>query len=267
MTVRPCRPDVAARYDLGVDAYDSLWSPVILPPAQAVVSSLELEARWRVLDVGVGSGALIPTIRAAAAGVRVVGLDPSVEMLRRARVRTGVPVLQADALALPVIDTSIHAVLVAFVLFHLCDPAAAVAEIARVLRGGGRVGSVTWTQEATLGAYEAWDATLSEGGASPLPPSRVDAGLNSPGAIDALFTAADLRPRRIWLERLTHQWEPSTYWRLVTGSGVNRTRLQRIDASARTEVLARARERLAALSPRDYAWSGEVVCAVAIKPG
>jgi SAM-dependent methyltransferase len=266
MTVRPRRAEVAAHYDAGVDAYDSLWSPVILPPARQVVTSLELDAGSLILDVGTGTGALIPTIKAAAPAATVVGLDAAAEMLRMARAHTGAPVLRADAAALPIADATVDAALFAFVLFHLSDPGVAIAEAVRVLRRGGRVGTVTWTRESTLHAYEVWDATLTEAGALPPPSPRVDAGLDTKHGIDAMLTTAGLRPTRIWLEPLSHQWEPATYWQLATGSGFNRTRLQRLDPDARREVLAVAQERLDILGAEDYAWSGEVVCAIALKP-
>ncbi len=37
---RPRRADVADSYDRGVGAYETLWSPVILAPAAALVDSL-----------------------------------------------------------------------------------------------------------------------------------------------------------------------------------------------------------------------------------
>lgn len=151
-------------------------------------------------------------------------------------------------------------------LFHLSDPALAIAEAARVVRSSGRVGTVTWARESTLHAYEIWDAALTAAGAPPLPSPRVDTGLDSADGIVALLTGAGLQPTKVWLEPLSHQWQPSTYWEMATGSGLNRTRLQRIDADARRGVLDRARERLETLRREDYAWSGEVVCAVATKP-
>ena len=45
---RPRRAEVTAGYNLGVDAYAALWSPVILRAAQAVVAALALEHGARV---------------------------------------------------------------------------------------------------------------------------------------------------------------------------------------------------------------------------
>ncbi len=93
---QPRRAEVAAAYDLGVDVYAALWSPVTLPAAQAVVGRPCPGRAARVLDVGTGSGAAVPSMLAAAADVTVVGLDASAEMLRRCRSATGSPVWGAS---------------------------------------------------------------------------------------------------------------------------------------------------------------------------
>ena len=220
----PRRADVAAAYDLGVDTYASLWSPVIRPPARSVVAALGLRGAPRVLDIGAGPGSLVSSILDAAPAARVVALDASIEMLRAARRHPSASAIKGDALALPIGDATVDAVLCAFVLFHLSDPSAAVAQVARVLRTGGRVGTVTWGREATFKASAVWDEAFADAGVPPLPPRRADTGLDSPEAMGALFTAGGLQPHRIWLERLTHRWEPSPYWRLVTGTAVGRAR-------------------------------------------
>ena len=51
---RPRRSDVAASYDRGAVAYEAWWSPVILPPAAALVWFLGLQGRC----VGAGTGVL-----------------------------------------------------------------------------------------------------------------------------------------------------------------------------------------------------------------
>lgn len=260
---RPSRADVAAAYDLGVDVYTELWSPVILPAAQAVLAALAPGPGARVLDVGTGSGALVPSIQTAAADVAVAGLDASVQMLRRCRSATGIPAIRGDALALPIRDAAFDVVILAFVLFHLSDPVRAVAEAARVLTRHGRVGTATWGRESQTLADAVWDDTLTEAGAPPLPARRADAGLDSTDAIAALLGGAGLRPTRIWLEPLRQQWRPACYYRYVSGSGRSRLRLEQLDAEARRVVLSRARYRLGALDSGAFAWTGEVVCATA----
>ncbi|CAN3983653.1 methyltransferase domain-containing protein [Kitasatospora purpeofusca] len=98
----------------------------------------------RVLDVGCGTGA---DVRAIAARVgpagRVVGLDSSKEQIDRA-VPAGpgdapVEFHHGDATALPFPDDGFDAARAERVIEHVPDPAAAVAEMLRVVRPGGQV--------------------------------------------------------------------------------------------------------------------------------
>jgi SAM-dependent methyltransferase len=110
----------------------------------AVLESLELGPCLVVLDVGCGPG----TDLAAMAGLvapdgAVIGVDHDERMVREAAQRTadlpGVEVRRGDAHALPLADASVDRARTDRVLQHVADPAAAVAEIARVLRPGGVV--------------------------------------------------------------------------------------------------------------------------------
>ncbi|HYZ99690.1 MAG TPA: methyltransferase domain-containing protein [Acidimicrobiales bacterium] len=87
-----------------------------------------------VLDVGCGPG----TDAAHLGRNRVVGLDPSSVMCRQAAQR-GVTVCRGDALALPFADEVFDACRCDRVMQHLTDPSAAVDELLRVTRPGGRI--------------------------------------------------------------------------------------------------------------------------------
>jgi SAM-dependent methyltransferase len=260
---RPRRSDVVGSYDRGAAAYEALWSPVILPPAAVLVRFLGLHGRCVVADVGAGTGALLDAIHSAAPDARVVALDASAAMLRIARTLRAASAVLADALALPLADGTADAVILAYVLFHLADPARAVAEAARVLRPGGRVGTITWAWERGPLAGTVWDQVLAGAGVPPAPLRRVDSGLDRSGAVDALLRSAGFRPERIWPERLRHQWDRSSFWELASGSGPNRVRLSRLGPAARAAVLARLSSALGQLAPPDFAWEGEIICAVA----
>ncbi|HEX2095579.1 MAG TPA: methyltransferase domain-containing protein [Longimicrobiaceae bacterium] len=94
-----------------------------------------------VLDLGCGIGRL--TAALAARGARVVGVDVSREMLRRAREEVPSPnvtFLHASAGSLPLPDGSIDVVVASYVFQHLLDDdlfRTAAGEIARVLVPGG----------------------------------------------------------------------------------------------------------------------------------
>jgi SAM-dependent methyltransferase len=88
-----------------------------------------------VLDVGCGTGSLLPVLQAS--GYRPVGLDLRPEGI--ARLRTADPtaeVLEGDAERLPFPDGSLDAVLALDVLEHV-DDRAALREASRALRPGG----------------------------------------------------------------------------------------------------------------------------------
>ncbi len=106
---------------------------------QIIPLALEhLEGMERVLDVGTGEGQIA---RAATSelGASVVGLDPTVSQVVVAAERGGGPVYGlAGSDALPVADESIDAVVVCLVFEHVDTLDASLAEVARVLRPGGR---------------------------------------------------------------------------------------------------------------------------------
>ncbi|MGQ0803435.1 MAG: class I SAM-dependent methyltransferase [Actinomycetota bacterium] len=92
----------------------------------------------RVLDVGCGPGEALARLAARQPTSTLVGLDRSVGMLAEARRREGGARWAAgDVGALPVADGAVDVVLAMHMLYHARDPAAAVAELRRVLRPGG----------------------------------------------------------------------------------------------------------------------------------
>jgi SAM-dependent methyltransferase len=96
-----------------------------------IAERLARERLWPVLDVGCGDGALGRPLRAV--GVPWVGLDFSSTLLRDAPR----PAVRADATRLPFPDQSFGAVAALYMLYHLAEPALAIAEAHRVLRPGG----------------------------------------------------------------------------------------------------------------------------------
>jgi SAM-dependent methyltransferase len=119
---------------------DFLWCPEGLREADAHLLG-DVRDR-RVLEIGCGSA---PCSRwLARAGARPVAFDLSAGMLHRAAelnrsTGVGVPLFQADAGALPLADASVDLACSAFGgLPFVADAGGVLAEVARVLRPGGR---------------------------------------------------------------------------------------------------------------------------------
>ncbi|MGW5386402.1 methyltransferase domain-containing protein [Nocardia sp. NPDC003963] len=108
-------------------------------------AALAVGAGERALDIGSGTGSeVLEFARRVGSGGQAVGVEPNPAMLAVARARaaaagTRCRFVEADAYHLPFADDSFDAVRCERVYQHLDDPAAATAEIARVLRPGGRV--------------------------------------------------------------------------------------------------------------------------------
>lgn len=103
--------------------------------AGGVFEWLAAKAEERILDVGCGDGQL--SVRIAAAGARVVGLDASQEMAAAARGR-GIEVVEASAERMPLEDRSFDAVFSNAALHWVRDQDAMMGEVHRVLKPGGR---------------------------------------------------------------------------------------------------------------------------------
>ena len=114
-------------FDPLVDAYDEARPTY----PDGIYDALGPLAGQRVLDVGAGTG--IATRGLRARGADVVALDLGIEMLRRA---DGDRVV-ADGAHLPVTDEAVDLVCFAQ-CWHWMDQVQAAAEVARVLRPGGR---------------------------------------------------------------------------------------------------------------------------------
>ncbi|MDQ3346890.1 MAG: metalloregulator ArsR/SmtB family transcription factor [Acidobacteriota bacterium] len=100
-----------------------------------------LDERWVVGDLGCGTGHLAAALAPFVA--RVIAVDRSGEMLQAARRRLRdlphVEVKRGELESLPIADQELDAATLLLVLHHVADPAAALAEAARVLKPGGRL--------------------------------------------------------------------------------------------------------------------------------
>ena len=160
-----------------------------------MLEALGARAGERILDVGCGPGFYVAELLDRVGGEgSVVGVDSSPPMLsiagRRCEGRENVELLEGEATALPVADGGFDAALSVQVLEYVEDIPAALAEIRRALRPGGRVvlWDVDWTTISLRTADEdrmsrmlaAWDEHLAD----PSLPRRLTAELRAAGFED-----------------------------------------------------------------------------------
>ncbi len=107
----------------------------------AVVAAIADGQPGAVLEVGCGPGALAERLRAER-GIRLTALDLSPRMVALARAR-GVDAREGDIRHLPFPAGSYDTVIAAWMLYHVDRLDDALAEVARVLRPGGRFVAVT----------------------------------------------------------------------------------------------------------------------------
>jgi ArsR family transcriptional regulator len=116
---------------------DELFGDRFQLPAFAALA----DADWIVGDLGCGTGQVSAALAPFVA--RVIAVDTSAAMLQAAKRRlqgvANVDLRRGDLEALPIDDGRLDAATLMLVLHHVPEPARAVAEVARVLKPGGRV--------------------------------------------------------------------------------------------------------------------------------
>ena len=145
-------------WDRAVDAYARHWHDPLAGLHAQVLALAELRAGDSVLDIACGTG-VVATAAAQVVGPRgtVVGVDIADAMVtaagRRARglglEQARFERMDAEQLALP--DGSVDVALCVLGLMYMPDPTAALRELQRVLRPGGRAVLAVWGERARCG--------------------------------------------------------------------------------------------------------------------
>ena len=145
----------------------------------------QLPANELCLEIGIGTGRIaLPLI---AADVRIVGIDISVEMLRRLREKAGdgAPSLAiADATRLPFADSTFGSAVAAHVLHLVSGWTRAVDELVRVVRPGGVVVASRGGTARTGWQHAVRRAFFAEAGNPAWPP-----GMDNIGQLDVEMAA------------------------------------------------------------------------------
>lgn len=150
-----------ARYDEVAEAYDRFVVPsgyALL--AKDLIALLELPRKGAVLDVGCGTGAgtLVACDAVGTEGI-VVGVDVSLAMLRRASRRGAARLVAGVVPGLSFRDRVFDRVAASLVLSHLDPYQAALRDMVRVLKPGGRLGVTAWAGGNPGESQSLWQET------------------------------------------------------------------------------------------------------------
>ncbi len=177
---------------------------------RANFDALEAEPGDIVLDLGCGNGLMTAELaRAVGPAGRVIGVDPSGDMLASAREHCGglgnVDLIEGSAFDLPLEPASIDRAVSLQVFEYFDDIPAALAGLFRALRPGGRlvIGDLHWDTFAMHSAepgrmarmMRAWDRHLADRTVpATLPGQMRDAGFVHDRTVAVAFSDTRLRP-------------------------------------------------------------------------
>jgi SAM-dependent methyltransferase len=175
----------------GPRAWAEVIEPLLRPIHLATLEALAPLSGLSLLDAGCGAGLALRM--AAERGARVSGLDASAALLDVARGQLPDADLRVgDIEELPYDDATFEVVAAFNSIQYASDTKAAVAELARVARPGGRVAIEVWGEPARC-ETEVFFARLKEL-AQPPPGTAAPLAVSEPGVVEGLLTAAGLEP-------------------------------------------------------------------------
>ena len=200
--------------------------PAAIARRRKVLEVLQPQPSERVVDIGSGPGVLAAEIASVVgASGQVCGIDVSESMLARARIRcAGQPWVEfrhGDATKLPYGEGVFDAAVTTQVLEYVHDMAAALAELHRILRPGGRVlisdldwDSIVWhstDRTRMTRILAAWDEHLAD----PYLPQTLSSKLRQAGfeirkrdVVVIFDTDFDANATSHWVAELIHGFVP-----------------------------------------------------------
>jgi SAM-dependent methyltransferase len=235
------------RFDDGAtyERYMGKWSQLV---GETFLDWLDPRPGLRWLDVGCGNGAFTEMVVDRCAPASAHGIDPSEGQLAYARTRPASRFAQfhrGDAMALPFSDDGFDAAVMPLVIFFVPDPAKGVAEMARVVCGGGIVAAYAWDMPGGGFPYHVLQAEMRALGMTVPGPPNPDASRSD--RLRELWTGAGLEAvetTEIDVQRTFADCDD--YWATILGGPSVGPQLAGMTSDMRQRLQATLRERLPA---------------------
>jgi SAM-dependent methyltransferase len=194
--VQPHNHKAQSTWNAPAGRYDEI-SRSIADAIEHAVERLQPKKDERVLDLATGTGWASRVIAQRFPGARVTGADIADQMLEYARSvaaqqRLPIDYRHADAEQLPFADREFDALVSTFGVMFATKPERAAAEIARVVKPGGRVVLATWTPDSNVFNMFGVMKKFMAAPPSPPPPSPFEWG-KAARVTELLGEAFDLR--------------------------------------------------------------------------
>jgi SAM-dependent methyltransferase len=173
--------------------YERVFARLAAHTAETLLDAAGAGRGTAVLDIGTGPGTVAAAAWRRGAQIRAVDADPQM-VERAARNVPGLDVRLAQLPGLPFADATFDAVVGNFVINHVGAPAAALAELRRVLREGGRLALTCW----------------------PMPGSKAQSIVN-----EAMERAGVVWPEDVPVTPFQTYGNPAAFRDLVAGAGLS----------------------------------------------
>jgi SAM-dependent methyltransferase len=195
-------------------AFRDSFAALCAYPAGLLLDAAQVAPDVRLLDVGTGTGTVAALACSRAAEVVAVDAEPSMLDLARRQAPTA-DVRHGTLPHLPFADDRFDAAVANFVVNHVGDPEAAVRDLRRVVRPGGRIAVTIWPYPPPP-AQQLWSTIFDAAGVQRptdlprLAPDK-DFSRTSDGLID-LLRRAGLTDVRCDTITWTHHTDAETWW-------------------------------------------------------
>jgi SAM-dependent methyltransferase len=228
------------------ERYVGRWSRLVAPE---FLDWLNLPPSLRWLDVGCGTGALTAAIWEKCQPAELIGIDPSQGFLTNARKRLDghATFHAANALDIPLRDSTVDVVVSGLVLNFVPDTARSLAEMRRTAVAGGTIAAYVWdyADKMELMRYF-WDAAVELDSAARALDEGIRFSLCHPDGLELAFRNAGLSAIRVRpIDIATRFSDFDDYWApFLGGQGSAPTYAMSLDEVSRNKLRDRIRQRL-----------------------